>query len=179
MVHITLNDESKCLVPAAGARENDESGNFVYYDNIAAKTFSFNPFTQVGQAIADSPYERQSALRDALIGEMNTYVKNAFGKGKVLYNIHQHDDEGSHLSIEISVHNDKLEAFWTGEWISVWTLENGQLTGSLKVRSHYFEMGNMQFNLDKKFENVTCKDVNSAKEIVKAIQKTEDKVSLF
>ena len=29
------------------------------------------------------------------------------------------------LTIEISVHNDKLEAFWSGEWISVWTLENG------------------------------------------------------
>ena len=35
----------------------------------------------------------------------------------------------------------------------------------------------MQFNLDKKFENVACKDINSAKEIVKSIQKVEDKVS--
>ena len=37
-------------------------------------------------------------------------------------------------------------------------------------------MGNMQLNLDKKFDNVACKDVNDAKEIVKAIHKTEDKV---
>jgi len=45
MVHIILDDESRCLVTAAGARENDEAGNFVYYDNIAGKTFSFNPFS--------------------------------------------------------------------------------------------------------------------------------------
>lgn len=104
-------------------------------------------------------------------------MQTAFGKGKALFNIHQHDDDGQHLTIEISVHNDKLDAFWTGEWASVWTLENGQITGTLKVRSHYFEMGNMQFNLDKKFDNVACKDSSSAKEIVKAIKKTEDKVS--
>lgn len=40
-------------------------------------------------------------------------------------------------------------------------------------------MGNMQFNLDKKFENVAVKDINSAKEIVKAITKVEDKVSFL
>lgn len=45
MVHIPIDEETRCLVTAAGARDNDESGNFVYYDNIACKTFSFNPFT--------------------------------------------------------------------------------------------------------------------------------------
>ena len=40
-------------------------------------------------------------------------------------------------------------------------------------------MGNMQFNLDKKFENVACKDASSAKEILKTMQKVEDKVSDF
>jgi len=40
-------------------------------------------------------------------------------------------------------------------------------------------MGNMQFNLDKKFDNITCKDASSAKEIIKSIQKAEDKVSHF
>jgi len=33
----------------------------------------------------------------------------------------------------------------------------------------------MQFNLDKKFDNITCKDASSAKEIIKSIQKAEDK----
>jgi len=37
----------------------------------------------------------------------------------------------------------------------------------------------MQFNLDKEFENVKVKDISSAKDIVDAIRKTEDKVSDF
>ena len=31
------------------------------------------------------------------------------------------------------------------------------LSGDLKIRAHYFEMGNMQFNLDKKYEPVQLK----------------------
>ena len=101
-------------------------------------------------------------------------MSNAYGKGKVLYNLNQMDDNGDHMVIEISVHNDKLESFWSGEWLSVWELKEGKLSGGLIIKSHYFEMGNMQFNLDKKFENVTCKDATKASEIVKAIQKIED-----
>lgn len=74
--------------------------------------------------------------------------------------------------------NVKLEAFWAGEWQSTWTLQNGQLSGKLMIRSHYFEMGNMQFNLDHSFENVALKDSSNAAEIIATIKKTEDKVSL-
>ncbi len=53
------------------------------------------------------------------------------------------DDNGEHLIIEISVHNDKLDSFWSGEWLSMWELKDGKLSGNLKIKSHYFEMGNM------------------------------------
>ena len=33
----------------------------------------------------------------------------------------------------------------------------------------------MSFNLDKTYENVACKDITNATEIVKAIRKVEDK----
>lgn len=45
------------------------------------------------------------------------------------------------------------------------------------IRSHYFEMGNMQFNLDQTFENVAVKDSSNAADIITTIKKTEDKVS--
>jgi len=35
----------------------------------------------------------------------------------------------------------------------------------------------MAFNLDKTFESIAVKDISSAKDIVAAIGKTEDKVS--
>lgn len=79
--------------------------------------------------------------------------------------------------IEISCHNNKLDSFWSGEWQSTWTLNGGKLSGELKIRCHYFEMGNIQFNLDKTFDNVAVKDASSPKDIVDAIKTVEDKVS--
>jgi hypothetical protein len=79
--------------------------------------------------------------------------------------------------MEISCHNIKLESMWAGEWQSTWTLEGGKLSGELRIRSHYFEVGNMMFNLDKNFDSIPVKDATSAKEIVAAIKKVEDKVS--
>jgi hypothetical protein len=54
---------------------------------------------------------------------------------------------------------------------------DGVLNGDLKIRCHYFEQGNMQFNLDKTFGNVKVNDINNAQEVVAAMKKTEDKVS--
>ena len=36
-------------------------------------------------------------------------------------------------------------------------------------------MGNMQFTLDKTFDSIPVKDASSAKDIIAAIKKTEDK----
>ena len=66
-----------------------------------------------------------SPMRDDLVQELNKYMSNGYGKGKVLYNLNQMDDNGEHMIIEISVHNDKLESFWSGEWLSVWELKDG------------------------------------------------------
>ena len=81
--------------------------------------------------------------------------------------------------IELSCMNVKLDAFWTGEWQSTWTVNNGVLSGDLKIRAHYFEMGNMQFNLDKTFDSINVPNINSAKDIIAAIKKVEDKVSSY
>jgi enoyl reductase-like protein len=77
--------------------------------------------------------------------------------------------------IEISCQNIKLDAMWAGEWQSTWTLQDETLSGNLKVKTHYFEMGNMQMSLDKDFDSVAVKDAANAKEIIKAIKKAEDK----
>lgn len=37
-----------------------------------------------------------SSLRDDLVTELNKYMQNAYGKGKVLYNLNQQDDSGAH-----------------------------------------------------------------------------------
>ena len=116
-------------------------------------------------------------MRTDLVAELDAYCAKAFRKGKVLYNLSQQGEDAGHQVIEISCHNNKLDSFWSGEWQSTWTLNAGKLSGDLKIRCHYFEMGNIQFNLDKTFEDVAVKDATSAKDIVEAIKKVEDKVS--
>lgn len=117
-------------------------------------------------------------LRESLKGELGTYTESSFrnqGNTKCLFAVHQVADD--HQLIEISCLNIKLESMWAGEWQSTWNIKGGQLSGDLKVKSHYFEMGNMQFSLDKTFDSIPVKDASSAKDIVAAIKKTEDKVS--
>ena len=85
------------------------------------------------------------------------------------------EEEGS-IDLEICCQNYKLESYWSGEWLSKWTLSNGQLFGSIKLQSHYYEIGNLQFNLSKEFE-AAVQNPNDADSIVKAIKGVEDKVS--
>lgn len=79
---------------------------------------------------------------------MQKYTTENFKEGTTLFQVTQggSDDE---QTIEISCHNYKLDAFWSGEWLTTFTIKAGVLSGDLKIKCHYFEQGNMQFNLDK------------------------------
>ena len=109
---------------------------------------------------------------------MKKYIDSSFRKDKALFAVTQGATDGEQ-TIEISVQNYKTENFWTGEWHSVWSVKDSTLSGSLKIRCHYYEQGNMQFNLDKEFDSVAVKDISSAASILKTIKAEEDKVSLF
>ena len=70
-----------------------------------------------------------------------------------------------------------MDSFWTGEWLSTWVIKNGKLSGDLKIKCHYFEMGNMQFNLDKEYDVVLVKDITKASSVIDSIKNVEEKVS--
>ena len=107
---------------------------------------------------------------------MGKYIGEKYRKGKALFAVTQGEDEATQ-TIEISCVNYKLDAFWSGEWQTTFYLQGGVLSGELKVRCHYFEMGNMQFNLDKTFDSIPCTDPANAAAIVKALGTIENKVS--
>lgn len=79
---------------------------------------------------------------------MQKYVKENFKEGTALFQVTQGDSEKDQ-TIEISSQNYKLDAFWSGEWLTTFTIKGGVLSGDIKIKCHYFEQGNMQFNLDK------------------------------
>jgi len=59
----------------------------------------------------------------------------------------------THIVISISCHNINFANFWGGEWLSKWQLDlsTQALSGGVTVHNHYFESGNIQFNLKKDF----------------------------
>jgi hypothetical protein len=64
----------------------------------------------------------------------------------------------------ISCSNIKLDSFWAGDWQSTWVVKTGSgvLSGSLRVKGHYFETGNVQLSLEKDFDSIVVKDIKNA-----------------
>lgn len=76
----------------------------------------------------------------------------------------------------LSSHNLNLKNFWTGEWLSFWSLSNNKLEGKVLLNTYYFEEGNVQFKLKKQFsETLTSKDLNElSEEVINTIKRLED-----
>lgn len=76
----------------------------------------------------------------------------------------------------LSSHNLNLKNFWTGEWLSFWSLSNNKLEGRVLLNTYYFEEGNVQFKLKKQFnETLTSKDLNElSEEVINTIKRLED-----
>jgi hypothetical protein len=134
------------MVTAKGNATGDEDMEFTYYDAILGLTFKFNPFiypfTLEGEIVSEEAMEVPSnELRGALVEEVKSYLSVSFADKKALFAVNQEGD--THQVIEISCQNIKLESMWAGEWQSTWVVKDGQLSGNLKIKTHYFEMGNM------------------------------------
>jgi len=93
-------------------------------------------------------------IRDDIIKAMDSYLNRQFRKGTTEYSVYSQPD-GSEFRIEISCHNLNFKSFWGGEWLSSWivNLQTGHISGNIKVHNHYFEQGNIQFNMAKEIQS--------------------------
>jgi len=70
-----------------------------------------------------------------------------------------------------------LRNYWSGNWISVWTVVLGDevtIDGSIKLRAHYFEDGNVQLQTTKVFPAATLTVAgNLGKAVVAHIEDAE------
>lgn len=60
------------------------------------------------------------------------------------------------------------------EWQASWLIDtqNNSLSGSIKINNHYFENGNIHFNLNREFANIPLAAADG-ENIIAAINKTE------
>ena len=71
-----------------------------------------------------------------------------------------------------------LRNFWSGSWVSRWEVAGGRIKGSVTVRAHYFEDGNVQLQTKKACANTSIPK-GSAGDVASAVQShiaTEEKV---
>ena len=100
------------------------------------------------------------------------------------FNIKVFKKDESTFYILISAHNYNFKNFWSGEWLSLWTLkhDNGyKLTGSLKLSTYYYEEGNVQFKCNKDFSYSFENGLNFetlAKEVFAKIESSENSIQL-
>lgn len=85
----------------------------------------------------------------------------------------------------LSSHNLNIKNFWSGEWLSLWEIKQESdkylLKGNVKLSTYYYEEGNVQFKLNKIYEekvasNNNIKDDVSA--IIKEINNNENNIQL-
>lgn len=126
-----------------GKRENG------YVDTIERKTVEINSNTMAKTSDADLE-EEQSPLLAAVQSKVRPYVNDHYlseqyaSKALACYE----SDDG--IKIIISSKNTNLASYWTGNWVSTFTVNKSTgsqtLEGTIDINVHYFEAGNVQLN---------------------------------
>mmetsp|Transcript_6690 Transcript_6690/g.11850 ORF Transcript_6690/g.11850 Transcript_6690/m.11850 type:complete len:257 (-) Transcript_6690:914-1684(-) len=138
-----------------------------FIDPKLKKAFNVDPYNQTGEILEDVEVEVDDA-QAALQEKLDLYLADHYfevAQGRVYKS-----DEGYH--VVISAHSLNLRNFWTGEWVSQWTLAHNQLSGTVLFRAHYFEDGNLQMNQEKK----VSESVRSLDELIPSIITAESAI---
>lgn len=173
--HVNMNDEK--IVLSSFTRGEDG----FYYDKIKKLKFSIEPLSEnieKIETIDESTCELTKNINEAL----KKHIEKNYKSSVTASNVFKRDD-GSY-NILISAHNYNYKNFWSGEWLSFWTLtiENGKylLKGTLRLSTYYYEEGNVQFKSSKDYEDFMIGSPSDAlalaEEIVKKIETSENDI---
>jgi capping protein alpha len=85
----------------------------------------------------------------------------------------------------LSSHNFNYKNFWTGEWLSIWEINKKdggfELNGKIRLSTYYYEEGNVQFKLNKEYnQKIDSKGENetTAQEIITIINNLENNIQI-
>ncbi|KAJ2396157.1 F-actin-capping protein subunit alpha [Coemansia sp. RSA 2559] len=155
-----------------------------YVDPNTRTEFAFDHLRRIAsdaQEVAAADSGSQEVLRGALQKELNTYVEAHYPEGAASVFVHEGQIVSCIVSNKYSPNN-----YWNGSWRAVWSfnVETGQLNGSVKVKVHYFEDGNVQLDTQSDFA-ADVPDASSASEsaamackVAKLIRKYEAEFQL-
>ncbi len=150
-----------------------------YYDQ--GQKVKFKIGLESGSVEEAQAVEVQNDLRDVIEQKVKAYLEKCYKMEVTRYNVY-YDGGANKIVVLISVHNLNLKSFWSGEWLSTWEMDisSKQVKGTLKANTYYYEEGNIQFNLDTKFDGSAPGDDNAstADSLVEFIKTSENSVQL-
>jgi len=184
---VSEDPETKNMVIVS---QYNEIASDLYMDPATGRVLRFDHRAQkfVGVLTAQEKEQQKKAtvdpeankFRAAVQKGLNDYLESSFIKGKVVGSAIIDHKQNNKLVVAISARNVNLSSYWTGNWRSVYSVSlspgNNDLRGSIKIRVHYFEDGNVQLHnaVDKSASVNVSTDVDkSATAIVNAINKIE------
>jgi capping protein (actin filament) muscle Z-line, alpha len=88
----------------------------------------------------------------------------------------QLSEDALEVHLSITSKNVQLNNFVTGEWISKWVIRKDGIEGTVNIRAHFFESGNVQFNQKRNIKkDFAFKEdmTENAKNIIKVIEFAE------
>jgi capping protein alpha len=151
----------------------EPKSNQVFTVNHSKFTLNGEPMPADGVMDADA-----EGSRKAVQGAVEEYVNDRFVEGTAASAVYAAPQQ---LSIVISGEKLNLRNFWSGQFLSTWTVQlaptGPTVSGEIKIRAHYFEEGNVQLNTKKVIAPVTltCDEAGLA-EAIKNLIFTEEKV---
>ena len=127
--------------------------------------------TKTGRLTSKSSFANDF-FRAGVASAIDAYVYRCFKDGTTRASL-CFNQQGQ-LQIDISCINLNFASYWGGEWQSQWYVDtqNSTIAGNVKINNHYFEAGNIQFNMDKTFDPVPLASADGPG-IAAAIEKLE------
>ncbi len=150
-----------------------------YYDQ--GQKVKFKIGLESGAVEDAQAIEVQNELRDTIEKKTKEYLEKCYKMEVTRYNVY-YDADANKIVVLISVHNLNLKSFWSGEWLSTWEMgiNSKEIKGALRANTYYYEEGNIQFNLDTKFDGTASGDDNAAiaDSLIDFIKTSENSVQL-
>lgn len=201
LTHHTLPEGTEVLVTEKGRREAEghkeaegegeteatesKPTEFTYVDEGRNTKFTLDVTTGECKLIDQSqkhPDEAVQGFKESLIESLDKYIGEQYKPNSTVGTAAVEGSDQLTVYVDISCHHLNHKNFWGGEWLSRWTVKHTlnssdfELTGSIKIMNHYFEQGNIQFKLEKKYDspiNGTLKGGDASESIVAEIAKIE------
>lgn len=126
--------------------------------------------------------ESVQGFKESLVESLDKYISEHYKQMTTLGSVSIKGSDIITTDIEISCHNLNHKNFWGGEWLSRWSITHTlgasdfQITGKINILNHYFEQGNIQFELEKTFDTSTSGVVggDASQSIIAHINKLEE-----